>query len=69
MFMAAELPHFRPKLAVGGTVAHYAYDAAGEVWSVVLLGLELGEIDSPEALDRRIVVPLRAAASDHSIQL
>lgn len=69
MFMAAELPHFRPKPAVGGTVAHYSYDAAGEVWSIVLLGLELGEIDSPESLDRRVVGPLRAAAADHSIQL
>jgi hypothetical protein len=58
-----------PKLAVGGAAAHYTYDAAGEVWPIVLLGLELGEINSPAALDSRVVVPLRAAATDHSLQL
>jgi hypothetical protein len=69
MFMEVERPNFRPALAVGGGVAHYSYDVAGEVWSVVLLGLELGEIDSPEGLERRVVGPLRAAATDHAIQL
>jgi hypothetical protein len=69
MFMEVELPRFAPKLTVGGAIAHYNYDVAGEVWSVVLLGLELGEIDTPEALERRVVGPLRAAAAAHSIQL
>jgi hypothetical protein len=63
------VPIFRPKLAVSDTIAHYSYDTAGDAWSVVLLGLELSEIDSSEALDRRVVVPLRAAVTDHSIQL
>lgn len=69
MFVEVERPNFRPALAVGGDTAHYCYDAAGEIWSVVLLGLELGEIDSPEVLERRVVGPLRAAAADHAIQL
>jgi len=69
MFLASELPHFHAKLAVGGTIARYSYDSAGDVWSVVLLGFELGEIDSPEGLERRVVVPLRAAATEHSIAL
>ena len=58
MFMPAELPHFRPKLGVGGDVAHYDYDATGERWSVVLWGLELGDIDSPATLQHRVVAPL-----------
>lgn len=69
MFMAAELPLFRPKLTIGGAISHYSYDAADGVWSVVLLGVELGEIDSPAALERLVVAPLRSAATDHSIQL
>jgi hypothetical protein len=69
MFMPAELPRFRPKLSVGGAIAHYSYEEAGEIWSVPLLGYELCEIDFPEALDRCVASPLRAAAVECSIQL
>jgi hypothetical protein len=69
IFTVSELPRFQPKLAVDGAASRYSYDAAGETWSVVLLGVELGQIDSLETLNLRVVGPLRAAAAEHSIQL
>jgi hypothetical protein len=69
MFMTAELPHFRPKLRMGGDIAYYDYDVPGERWSVVLLGLEIGDIDSSGTLHQRVIAPLRAAASERAIQL
>lgn len=69
MFIVPKLSRFQPKLAIDGGLAHYSYTAAGETWSVVLTGVELGQIDSLETLDLRVVGPLRSAAIDHSIQL
>lgn len=69
IFRPAERGHFSQPLAVNGTVARYDYDKDGEVWSTVLVGFELGEIDSPDSLERLAVSPLRAAAVAHSIQL
>jgi len=69
IFRPVERPHFSQELAVNGSLARYEYDKAGEVWSAVLIGFELGEIDSSEALDRLVVSPLRADAAAHSIEL
>lgn len=68
MFMATERPRYTPQLVVNGDVSQYSYDVAGEMWSVLALGMELGTIDSPNALERRVVSPLLAAARERSIQ-
>lgn len=69
MFMEAERPHFDPTPTVGGTLSHYFFNSAGELWSVLLVGRELGDIDSPAALEQRVVSPLTTAARERSIQL
>jgi hypothetical protein len=34
-----------------------------------LIGFELGDVDSPAALEQRVLTPLRAAALERSISL
>lgn len=69
MFMKDRRSRFQPALALGGAICLYNYDGGGEVWSAVLIGFELGDVDSLETLEQRVVTPLRAAALERSIPL
>ncbi|HET7506372.1 MAG TPA: hypothetical protein VFK02_35375 [Kofleriaceae bacterium] len=66
--MATERPRYTPQLMVNGDISRYSHDVSGEVWSVLTLGLELGTIDSPNALEHQVVSPLLAAARERSLQ-
>jgi hypothetical protein len=50
-----------PALHLGTPATIYSYADPGETWRVSLLGVELGAIDSQEALADKIVTPLLAA--------
>ena len=69
MFMKPKLPRFQPALALGGAISVYSHNSGGDVWSAVLIGFELGGVDSPAALEQRVLTPLRAAALERSINL
>lgn len=69
LFMKAELALYKPALSVGGPISYYEYEDPTMDWAVVLRGLELGDIDSPQALKEKVVVPLKAAASAQMINL
>lgn len=69
MFGNDRQSRFQPALALGGTVSLHRYDADGMMWSAVLIGFEIGDIDSPETLEQRVVTPLKAAALERSIPL
>lgn len=69
IFSPVERPNFSQELAVDGSVARYDYNNAGETWAAVLAGFELGDIDSFDVLEKRVVLRLREAAAERAIQL
>lgn len=69
LFAKQELPLYQPPLAVGGTVSAYQFKDPTMDWLVVLSGFELAEIDSPQALKEKVVMPLIGAANERSMNL
>jgi hypothetical protein len=69
LFMKSEMPLFKPPLAVGGTVSFYEFKDPTMDWSVVSIGFELGDVDSPQALKQKVVNPLLQAVNERTINL
>lgn len=69
LFVKPELPLYNPPLSLGGTISFYEYKDSTMDWAVVLVGFELGDIDSPQTLKQKVVIPLAAAAQERSINV
>ncbi len=60
-FLGPVLGGFDPPLHLGAPASRYVYSDEKERWLVSCLGVELGDVDTPEAIDGRVIAPLLAA--------
>jgi hypothetical protein len=60
-FLAGEVyGTFTPPLHMGPPASLYTYDDENEQWRTWCLGLELGDVDRPEAIEEKVLPPLLA---------